>query len=94
MAADGPRSISAGEAAALVRSGDWLDYGAVLSQPDVFDQALAERVGELQHVSIRGCLSVRPRAVLEADPGREHFSFYNWHYSGYDRKKSDAGTQH
>ena len=38
-----PKSISADAAAALVSSGDWLDYGAVLSQPDVFDQALAAR---------------------------------------------------
>ena len=38
------RSISPEAAAALVRSGDWLDYGAVLGQPDAFDQALAERV--------------------------------------------------
>ena len=64
------RHISAEEAAALVRSGDWLDYGAVLSQPDAFDKALAERVGDLRDVNIRGCLSMRPRAVLEADPGR------------------------
>jgi len=85
--------ISAHDAAAMVRSGDWLDYGAVLSQPDVFDRALAERVGELRDVSIRACLSVRPRAVLEADPDREHFHFYNWHYGGYDRKASDAGLQ-
>jgi hypothetical protein len=30
------RLIPAAEAAALVRSGDWLDYGAALGQPDVF----------------------------------------------------------
>ncbi|MEO5838699.1 MAG: acetyl-CoA hydrolase/transferase C-terminal domain-containing protein [Acidimicrobiales bacterium] len=85
--------VSANEAAALVRSGDWLDYGAVLAQPDSFDTALAQRVDELHDVSIRGCLSVRPRAVVEADPGREHFSFFNWHLGGYDRKHSDAGLQ-
>jgi acyl-CoA hydrolase len=85
--------ISAREAAALVRSGDWLDYGAVLGQPDVFDQALAERVNELCNVNIRGCLSVRPRAVVEADPGREHFNYFNWHFGGYDRKHGDAGLQ-
>ena len=34
------KTISAGEAAGLVRSGDWLDYGAVLAQPDAFDEAL------------------------------------------------------
>src|SRR4051794_23196125 len=65
--------ISAEGAAALVRPGDWLDYGAVLGSPDAFDAALAERVGELHDVKIRGCLSVRPRAVLAADPAREHF---------------------
>ena len=89
-----PTSISADAAAALVSSGDWVDYGAVLSQPDVFDSALAQRASELQDVNIRGCLSLRPRAVLEADPGREHFNFFNWHFSGYDRKKCDAGLQH
>ena len=33
-------NISAGEAASLVQSGDWLDYCACLCQPDEFDQAL------------------------------------------------------
>jgi acyl-CoA hydrolase len=81
-------------AAALVRSGDWLDYGATFNQPDAFDRALAARKSELRNVSIRNCLSMRPRAVLEADPERAHFACYNWHFSGYDRKKHDAGLCH
>src|SRR4051812_19487121 len=89
-----PPTISTHEAAGLVRSGDWLDFGAVLGQPDAFDQALAARADELHDVNIRACLSVRPRAVLETDPHREHFNFFNWHFSGYDRKKADAGLQH
>ena len=88
------RHITAHAAAALVNSGDWIEYGAVLAAPDAFDLALAERIRELTDVSIRGCLSVRPRAVVEADPLREHVSFYNWHLSGYDRKQCDAGLQH
>jgi len=32
---------------------------------------LAERAGDLHNVNIRACLSVRPRAVLEADPDAE-----------------------
>ena len=87
------RRISADDAAALVRSGDWLDYGAVLAQPDVFDKALAQQVTRLRNVSVRGCLSLRPRAIVEADPRREHVNFFNWHLSGYDRKHSDAGLQ-
>ena len=42
-------------------------------------------------MKIRACLSIRPRAVLEADPGRDHFHWFNWHYTGYDRAKADVG---
>jgi acyl-CoA hydrolase len=92
-AATGRRAkrISAADAAALVRSGDWVEYGTSIGQPDVFDAALAERVDELEDVKFRACLTVRPRAVLEADPARDHFHWFNWHYTGYDRAKGDAG---
>ena len=83
--------ITAQEAAGFVKSGMWLDYGATLCQPDVFDAALALRVQELQSVKIRACLSVRARAILEADPQGEHFHWVNLHFSGYDRRKHDAG---
>ena len=85
--------ISAVDAAALVRSGDWVEYGGGIGQPDVFDAALAERVDELEDVKIRACLTVRPRAVLEADPGRDHFHWFSWHFTGYDRAKGDAGLR-
>jgi acyl-CoA hydrolase len=87
----GARRISAADAAALVGNGDWVEYGTGISQPDLFDAALAARVEELEDVKIRACLTVRPRAVLEADPARGHFHWLNWHYTGYDRAKGDAG---
>jgi acyl-CoA hydrolase len=34
---------------------------------------------------------MRPRAILEADPDGEHFFWVNLHFSGYDRRKHDAG---
>jgi acyl-CoA hydrolase len=84
-----PRHVSAAEAAALVRPGDWIDYGVSFNQPDAFDKALAARGAELEGVGIRNCLTVRPRAVLaEAD---SPFHCFNWHFSGYDRKQHDAG---
>jgi acyl-CoA hydrolase len=85
------KRISATDAAALVSSGDWVEYGTGIGQPDVFDDALAERVDELEDVRIRACLSLRPRAVLEADPDRRHFHWFNWHFTGYDRTKGDLG---
>jgi acyl-CoA hydrolase len=88
------RNISAAEAAALVKSGTWIDYGVSVNQPDVFDRALAARIGELRDVKIRSCLTTRPRAVLEADPKGEHIFWLSWHFTGYDRKMHDAGLCH
>ena len=89
-----PRSISAEGAAKLVFPGNWVDYGITLCQPDVFDKALAARKHELQNVKIRSCISMKPRAVLEADPEGKHFHWFSWHFSGYDRKKHDEGISH
>jgi acyl-CoA hydrolase len=86
-----PETISAEHAASLVKSGMWLDYGASTCQPDVFDKALAGRKDELENVKIRSCLSMRPRAVIEEDPEGKSFHMFSWHFSGYDRKKHDAG---
>jgi acyl-CoA hydrolase len=90
-AASPARTITAEAAAGLVDSGMWLDYGAVLAQPDCFDKALAGRAADLHDVKIRSAISTRPRAVLEADPDGEHFFMINLHFSGYDRKMHDAG---
>jgi acyl-CoA hydrolase len=86
--------ISAERAASFVQSGMWLDYGTSLVQPDVFDKALGARITELTNVKIRGCLTVRPRSVIESDPDGKHVHWFNLHFSGYDRKKSDAGRMH
>jgi acyl-CoA hydrolase len=85
------RKISSDEAACLVRSGMWIDYGVALSQPDVFDKSLAARKDSLHNVKIRACLTTRPRAVLEEDPEGGSFFWFNWHFLSYDRKKHDLG---
>jgi acyl-CoA hydrolase len=84
------KHISAAEAAALVKSGMTLDYGGLSLQPDLFDKALAARVGELSGVKVRAVLSTRAVAILEADPEGKSFEYYNWHFGGYDRVKHDA----
>ena len=85
------RRVSAQVAAGHVNSDDWVDYGFGLGQPDAFDRALAARASELRQVKIRSALTVRPRAVLDADPQGEHFLWFNWHFSSYDRRQHDAG---
>ena len=85
------QAISAERAAGFVRSGMWLDYGTSLCQPDVFDKALGARIQEVTNVKIRHCLTMRPRAVLDADPEGHHVYWFSLHYSGYDRRKHDDG---
>jgi acyl-CoA hydrolase len=88
------RTVSPEYAASLVASGMWLDYGTGLGQPDLFDRALAARIRELSNVKIRHCLTMRPRAVLDADPGGDHVHTFSLHFSGYDRKQHDEGRCH
>jgi len=85
------QTISPERAASFVKTGMWLDYGAVISQPDMFDKALAARIAEVTDVKIRSCLSMRPRAVLEADPDGKHIHWFSTHFSSYDRRMHDAG---
>jgi acyl-CoA hydrolase len=88
------KTISAEHAAELVQSNGWIDFGFGLGQPDLFDQALAARVPKLEGVKIRGCLTMRPRASVEADPNGRHVSFLSWYFSGLDRAMHDKGLCH
>jgi acyl-CoA hydrolase len=85
------KQVAPDEAAVLVKSGDWVDLGGALVQPDLFEQALAKRKDELRDVKVRSCLSMSPRAMFEADLEGEHFHWFNWHFSGYDRAKNVEG---
>jgi acyl-CoA hydrolase len=90
-AAHAAKTISASEAAALVRSGMWLDYAGTFNQPDVFDAALGARITELSDLKIRNTLSMRPRAVMENDPDGKHVYMISLHMGGYDRMLHDKG---
>jgi acyl-CoA hydrolase len=89
-----PTRITPEQAAAMVRPGDWLDFGFGMGQPDAFDRALAARADLVGPVWIRSALSMRRRAVLEADPEGRRFVWLNWHFSGLDRRAHDAGVAH
>ncbi|ORU90713.1 MAG: 4-hydroxybutyrate CoA-transferase [Cycloclasticus sp. symbiont of Poecilosclerida sp. M] len=82
---------NADEVASLVNSGDTVDYGFGLTQPDLFDEALAAQKDRLTDVIVRATMTVKPRRVIEDDQEQAHFEFQGWHFSGYDRKKSEQG---
>ena len=72
------RRISPAEAANLVQSGDWVEYGTTLCQPDVFDQALHSGVRNLgvhTEMMIDGIVDLYKAGIVtgaakQAQPGK------------------------
>lgn len=85
------KRVTAAEAAALVKSGDWVDYGMISNIPIAFDKALGKRCEELKDVKIRSAMAMRPLQVVESDSSGEHFRYHSWHLSGLERKYADLG---
>ena len=63
--------ITADQAAKLVKSGDWVQYGEFVQQPIDCDAALAKRKDELKDVKIRVVTTAVLPKVVEVDPERE-----------------------
>ncbi len=85
------KRLSVSDAVSFVKSGDTVDYGFGLTQSNLFDTELAAQKDRLSDVIVRGTLSTAARMVIENDPEQNHFEYQNWHFSGYDRKKSEQG---
>jgi acyl-CoA hydrolase len=81
--------ITADQAAKLVKSGDWVQYGEFVQQPIDCDAALAKRKDELTDVKIIVVTTAVLPKVVEVDPEREHFCLNDWHFSGVSRKLMD-----
>ncbi len=83
--------VSADEAVALIRSGDWVDYGWCVNTVDALDKALAKRTDELKDINLRGGILLKPLAVFEREDAGEHFTWNSWHMSGIERKLISRG---
>lgn len=85
------KKVSAEEAAKVVKSGDWVDYGHFACSPTYLDKYLAQRVNELDNVKVRAVTFPGLAAVATTDPTREKFIYNNWHFGGGDRILHDKG---
>lgn len=83
--------ISAEEAARLVKSNMWVDYGSMLSFPSLIDDELAKRATELESVKIRGCYPMKEPEILKTDIRGEHFIYNDWHFSYFSRRYHNMG---
>ncbi|MDD4390438.1 MAG: acetyl-CoA hydrolase/transferase C-terminal domain-containing protein [Eubacteriales bacterium] len=77
--------ITPDQAAKLVKSGDWVQYGEFVCQPKACDAALAKRKDELEDVKFRLVTMSWLPEVCKADPERESFVMNDWHFSGVSR---------
>ncbi len=75
--------ISTEEAAGLVKSGMWIDYGAICGFPSLIDEKLAERAPELREVKIRAEHS--HTRLPGIDPNQEHFIHNSWFLGKVER---------
>lgn len=83
--------VSAADAAAVVKSGDWVDYGWSSITPVAFDEALAARMGELTDVNVRGGVLAHEPAIFKIDAPEEHFTWNSWHMGGFERRACTKG---
>lgn len=79
------------EAAAVVKSGDWVDLAHGSIHAELCDKALSERAEELFDVKIRAQWIVDCCYCAEADPKMEHFAYSSFYFSAYERTLYDRG---
>ena len=82
---------TAAEAAKVVKSGDWVDYGWCTGTPVELDKTLAARANELVDVNIRGGVLMEPLAIAQVPDANKHFSWNSWHMSGIERHMINDG---
>ncbi|MBQ9179569.1 MAG: butyryl-CoA:acetate CoA-transferase [Firmicutes bacterium] len=91
--------ITADEAAAMVKDGDKICFGANITMAYDFDFALAKRVGELKDIKIYSKLNpktepfetFKANMALGADSAPERVKFISAHFGPHDRKMRDEG---
>ena len=68
------KRISAAEAAALIKSGDWVDYGWTTGTPVAVDREIAKRLPELENVNFRGGILMWEPAIFQIEAPEKHMT--------------------
>ena len=83
--------VSAEKAAAVVKSGDWVDYGWCATTPVAVDKALAKRMPDLYDVKFRGGILMWVPEIFKVENPAEHLTWNSWHMGGIERKAVAQG---
>ncbi len=80
------------QAAKVVKSGDWVDFGWCACTPVLMDQAIAARWEELTDVNFMGGILMRPLQIFQTPEQAERFTWNSWHMGGIERKMIASGN--
>lgn len=85
------KKMTADQAAALIKSGDWVDYGWAVNTPVAVDAAIAKRLPELENVNFRGGILMWVPEIFQIDDPAAHMTWNSWHMGGIERKAIAQG---
>ena len=85
------KRISAAKAAALIKNGDWVDYGWTTGTPVAVDREIAKRLPELENVNFRGGILMWEPAIFQIEAPEKHMTWNSWHMGGIERKAIACG---
>lgn len=79
------------QAAAVVKSGDWIDYGWTTGAPVAVDAAIAQRLGDLTDLKFRGGILMWQPEIFKVPDCADRLCWNSWHSGGLERKISGTG---
>ncbi|MGI6118841.1 MAG: butyryl-CoA:acetate CoA-transferase [Bilifractor sp.] len=83
--------VSADQAAAVVKSGDWVDFGWATSTPIKVDAAIAKRLPDLHNVNFRGGILMHEPAIFQIEDPAAHMTWNSWHMNPVERRAIPKG---
>ena len=83
--------ITAKEAANMIKSGDWVDYGWTTATTAAVDKEIAARAQELENVNFRGGILMWEPEIFKVENAADHFTWNSWHMSGFERRAVSKG---
>ena len=83
--------VTAEQAVAVIKSGDWVDYGWSTSIPYAVDAAIAKRLPELHDVNFRGGIVMREPEIFKIEDPAAHMTWNSWHMNPIERRAISKG---
>lgn len=83
--------VSAAQAASIIKSGDWVDYGWTATTSRAVDKELAKRMPELYDVNFYGGILLSEPAIFKIENPEQHFTWNSWHMTGIERRACTKG---